>query len=66
MQWAVSIGRIDTTAVMTLSDSDLHRAEGHLIGLNVFMDIFANMKNAVIRIRTGEPNILLFRKQTFD
>ena len=67
MQWAVSIGRIDiTTAVMTLSGFRSAPRRGHLDRAKRVYGYLANMKHAVIRFRTAEPDYSALPEQSFD
>jgi len=57
MQWAISIGRIDiTTAVMTLSSFRAAPRIGHMERAKRLTGYLTKMKDAVIRIRTDEPD----------
>ena len=57
LQWAISIGRFDiTTAVMTLSSFRAAPRKGHLDRAKRVYGCITKMKDAVIRIRTGEPD----------
>ena len=67
MQWAVSIGRIDiTTAVMTLSGFRTMPRHGHMDRVKRVYGYLAKMKDAVIRIRTDEPDLSALPIQEFD
>jgi len=67
MQWAVSIGRLDiTTAVMTLSGFRAAPRQGHLDRARRVYGYLAKMKDAVIRIRTDEPDYSGLPDQQFD
>ena len=57
LQWSVSIGRIDvTTAVMTMSGFRVAPRHGHLDRLKRIYGYLSKMRNAMIRIRTEEPD----------
>jgi hypothetical protein len=67
MQWAVSIGRFDiTTAVMTLSGFRTAPREGHMDRAKRVYGYLSNMKHAVIRVRTDEPDYSGLPEQDFD
>ena len=67
MQWAVSIGRIDiTTAVMTLSSFRAAPRKGHLERAKRVYHYLCKMKNAVIRIRTDEPDLSAIPEPEYD
>jgi Reverse transcriptase (RNA-dependent DNA polymerase) len=58
MQWAVCISHIDiTTAVMTLSSFRAAPRIGHLERAKRVYSYLSKMKQAVIRIRTDEPDL---------
>ena len=57
MQWSISIGHIDiTTAVMTLSSFHSVPRQGHLDCAKCIVGYLSKMKDAVICIRTEEPD----------
>ena len=57
LQWSISIGRLDiTTAVMTLSGFRAAPRVGHLERAKRVYGYLSNMRHAVIRIRTDEPD----------
>ena len=57
LQWAVSIGRFDVaTAVMTMSGYRVAPRQGHLDRVKRICGYLSKMRNAVIRIRTDEPD----------
>ena len=57
MQWAVTLGRIDiTTAVMTMSSFRQAPRVGHLERCKRIYGYLSKFRNAVIRIRTEEPD----------
>ena len=57
LQWAVQIGRFDiATAVMTMSSFRALPRKGHLDRLKRIFGYLSRMKNAVLRIRTEEPD----------
>jgi Reverse transcriptase (RNA-dependent DNA polymerase) len=57
MQWAVSLGRFNIqVAVMPMSSFHVAPRCGHLEQLQCIYSYLAKMHQAVIRVRTGEPN----------
>ena len=67
LQWAVTVGRIDiTTAVMTMSSFCVAPRVGHLDRLRRIYGYLSKMKNAVIRVRTEEPDYSDLPDQQFD
>jgi hypothetical protein len=67
MQWAVSIGRLDiTTAVMTLSGFCAMPRRGHLDRVKRVYGYLSKMKDAVILVRTNEPDYSGLPDQAFD
>ena len=57
LQWSISIGRFDVaTAVMTMSGFRVAPRKGHLERVKRICGYLAKMKNAMIRIRTEEPD----------
>jgi hypothetical protein len=57
LQWAISIRRFDVaTAVMTMSGFRVAPRKGQLERVKRMCGYLAKMKNAVIRIRTEEPD----------
>ena len=67
LQWVVTIGRFDVqTAVMSLSSFRAAPKRGHLDRIKRIYGYLAKMKNAVIRIRTDEPDLSALPKLEFD
>ena len=67
LQWAISIGRLDiTTAVMTMSGFRVAPRQGHLDRVKRLYGYLSKMKDAVIRIRTEEPDYSGLPDQDFD
>ncbi len=67
LQWAVSIGCFNvTTAVMTLSSFCTMPRHGHLDRVKRIYGYLYKMKDAMIRIRTAEPDYSGLPVQTFD
>ena len=67
MQWAVTLGRIDiTTAVMTMSSFRTNPRIGHMDRLKRIYGYLSKMNQAVIRIRTNEPDYSDLPEQDFD
>ena len=67
MQWAVSIGRLDiTTAVMTLSSFRALPRRGHMDRVKRVYGYLAKMKEAIIRVRTDEPDYSGLPDQEFE
>ena len=67
LQWAVSIGRFDiTTSVMTLSSFRTLPRRGHLDRVKRIYGYLFKMKDAMIRIRTAEPDYSGLPVQAFD
>jgi hypothetical protein len=67
LQWAVSIGRFDiTTAVMTLSGFRTMPRRGHLDRVKRVYGYLSKMKDAMIRVRTAEPDYSGLPDQAFD
>jgi hypothetical protein len=67
LQWAVSIGRFDiTTAVMTLSGFRTMPRRGHLDRVRRVYGYLSKMKDAMIRVRTAEPDYSGLSDQAFD
>ena len=61
LQWAVQIGRFDiATAVMTMSSFRALPRKGHMDRVKRIFGYLARMKNAVIRVRTDEPDFSSF------
>jgi hypothetical protein len=57
LQWCISIGRFDVaTAVMTMSGFRAAPRQGHLDRVKRICGYLSKMRNAVIRIRAGEPD----------
>ena len=57
LQWAITIGRFDiTTSVMTLSGFREAPRRGHLDRAKRIYGYLAKMRNAMIRVRTDEPD----------
>ena len=67
LQWAISIGRLDiTTAVMTMSGFRVAPRQGHLERAKRLYGYLSKMRDAVIRIRTEEPDYSGLPDQDFD
>ena len=67
MQWAISIGRFDiSTAVMTLSSFRAMPRKGHMERAKRVYGYLSKMKDAVLRIRTDEPDLSALPEQEFD
>ena len=67
MQWAISIGRIDiTTAVMTLSSFRSQPRQGHLDRAKRLHGCLCKFKDAVMRIRTDEPDYSDLPEKHYD
>jgi hypothetical protein len=57
LQWVVTIGRFDiNTAVMTLSSFRAAPRKGHLERVKRIYGYLSKMRNAVLRVRTEEPD----------
>jgi hypothetical protein len=67
MQWVVSIGRMDiTTAVMTLSSFRAMPCRGHMDRVKCVYGYLSKMKEAIIHVRTAEPDYAGLPDQVFD
>ena len=67
LQWVVSIGKFDIKiAVMILSSFRVAPRCEHIKQLKPIYGYLAKMKNAVIRIRTGEPEFSSIPTNEFD
>ena len=67
LQWAVSIGCFDvTTAVMMLSGFRTMPRRGHLDRVKRVYGYLSKMKDAMIRVRTAEPDYSGLPTQYFD
>jgi hypothetical protein len=67
LQWAVTIGRFDiATAVMTLSSFRAMPRRGHLNRAKRVYGYLAKMNEAVIRVRTGEPDFSALPDKEYD
>ena len=67
MQWAVLLGHLDiNTAVMTLSGFCVAPRQGHLDRVKRVYGYLSKMRNAVIRVRTQEPDYSNLPEQEFD
>jgi hypothetical protein len=67
LQWSVSIGRLDiTTAVMTMSSFRAMPRRGHMDRVKRIYGYLYKMKDAVVRIRTAEPDYSALPDQHFD
>ena len=67
LQWVVSIGRFDVqTAVMTLSSFRASPRRGHLDRVKKIYGYLSKMRQAVIRIRTDEPDFSGLPSAEFD
>ena len=63
LQWVVSIGRFDIqTSVMTLSSFRSSPRRGHLDRVKRIYGYLSKMRNALIRIRTDEPDFLDYQR----
>jgi hypothetical protein len=57
LQWAVTLGRLDiATAVMTMSSFRANPRRGHLERLKRIYGYLSKMSQAIIRVRTDEPD----------
>jgi hypothetical protein len=67
LQWAISIGRLDiNTAVMTLSSFRAMPCKGHMDRVKRIYGYLSKMKDAMIRIRTDEPDLSSLPIPSFD
>ena len=67
LQWAISIGRLDiNTAVMSLSSFRAMPRQGHMDRVKRMYGYLSKMKDAMIRIRTEEPDLSELPIQSFD
>ena len=67
LQWAVQIGRFDiTTAVMTMSSFRANPRQGHLDRCKRIYGYLSKMRNAVVRVRTEEPDYSAIPKKLYD
>jgi hypothetical protein len=67
LQWAVTLGRIDIqTAVMSLSGFRTAPRKGHLERAKGIYGYLAKMSEAIIRVRTGEPDYSDWPEQQYD
>ena len=67
LQWSVSIGHLDiTTAVMTMSSFRAMPRHGHMDHVKHIYGYLYKMKDAVLCIRTAEPDYSALPDQQFD
>ena len=67
LQWVVQIGRFDvTTAVMTLASFRANPRQGHLDRCKRIYGYLYKMRNAMIRIRTEEPDYSGLPDKVYD
>ena len=67
LQWAIQIGRFDlSVAVMTMSRFRAAPRQGHMDRVRRIIGYLSKMRQAIIRIRTTEPDYSSLPEKVFD
>ena len=67
LQWAIQIGRFDlSVAVMTMSRFRAAPRKGHLARVCRIIGYLSKMRQAIVRIRTSEPDYSNIPEKVFD